>query len=95
MYRWAHFGLGWSDVLLRSLLFQTESNAYWFNVLRNMTQFIKEVYSKCTYQNITLVETLFLILIKPSFPGVQVINSLLNLMSKPQDNFLKTIKVSV
>lgn len=60
-----------------------------------MTQFIKEVYSKCTYQNITLVETLFLILIKPSFPGVQVINSLLNLMSKPQDNFLKTIKVSV
>lgn len=59
MYRWARFGLVWSDVLLRSLLFQTKSNAYWFNVLRNMTQFIKEVYSKCTYQNIPLVETIF------------------------------------
>lgn len=50
MYRWAHFGLGWSDVILRSLLFQTKSIAYWFSVLRNMTQFIIEVYSKCTYQ---------------------------------------------
>lgn len=80
MYRWTCFGLGWSNVLLRSLLFQTKSNAYWFNGLRNMTQFIKEVYSKCTYQNILLVETIFLILIKPSSPGIQMINSLLNLM---------------
>lgn len=36
MYRWAHFGLGWSDAILRSLLFQTKSNVYWSNALRNM-----------------------------------------------------------
>lgn len=61
-----------------------------------MTQFIKEVYSKCTYQNILLVETIFLILIKPSSPGIQMINSLLNLMRwVSHRTTFKTIKVQI